>query len=364
MFCSSIRQADFLANYFNEHGYRTVSLHSKQVHITRSKAISMLEKGELDAIFTVDLFNEGVDIPAVDTLLFVRPTESLTVFTQQVGRGLRLHPAKQYCVIIDLIGNYRNADVKLSLFDTKRGETNKKREKLLPTVPELCELDLDVRVIDLLEEMRRKRQPRREKLLHDYQELKQELGRRPTYLELHLHGRSEAKEYRDEFKSYVGFLYWVDELSEREKEVFLKYESWLVEVERTTMTKSYKMVVLQAMLNRGPSRWHLPMTPNEVAPFFHQYFMEKEYRKRIDFSDGETKRLWQYDEQKVAKLIAKMPMTKWSGSSNGLVSFENNVFSLNFSIAPANEATLYQWTQEICEYRLHVYFERRSGGKR
>ncbi|MCZ0757110.1 DEAD/DEAH box helicase family protein, partial [Anoxybacillus sp. J5B_2022] len=337
VFCSSIHQADFLANYFNEHGYRTVSLHSKQVHITRSKAIAMLEKGELDAIFTVDLFNEGVDIPAVDTLLFVRPTESLTVFTQQVGRGLRLHPAKQYCVIIDLIGNYRNADVKLSLFDTKRGETSKKREKLLPTVPELCEMDLDVRVIDLLEEMRRKRQPRREKLLYDYQELKQELGRRPTYLELHLHGRSEAKEYRDEFKSYVGFLYWADELSEREKEVFLKYESWLVEVERTTMTKSYKMVVLQAMLNRGPSRWHLPITPNEVAPFFHQYFMEKEYRKRIDFSDGETKRLWQYDEQKVAKLIAKMPMTKWSGSSNGLVSFANNIFSLNFSIAPGDE---------------------------
>lgn len=161
VFCSSIRQADFLANYFNEHGYRTVSLHSKQVHITRTKAIELLEKGELDAIFTVDLFNEGVDIPAVDTLLFVRPTESLTIFTQQVGRGLRLHPAKQYCVIIDLIGNYRNADVKLSLFDTKRGESTKKREKLLPTVPEACELDLDVRVIDLLEEMRRKRQPRR-----------------------------------------------------------------------------------------------------------------------------------------------------------------------------------------------------------
>lgn len=364
VFCSSIRQADFLANYFNEHGYRTVSLHSKQVHITRTKAIELLEKGELDAIFTVDLFNEGVDIPAVDTLLFVRPTESLTVFTQQVGRGLRLHPAKQYCVIIDLIGNYRNADVKLSLFDTKREESTKKREKLLPTVPEACELDLDVRVIDLLEEMRRKRQPRREKLLHDYQELKHELGRRPTYLELHLHGRSEAKEYRDEFKSYVGFLYWADELSEREKEVFLKYESWLIEVERTTMTKSYKMVVLQAMLNRGPSRWHLPITPTEAAPFFHQYLTEKEYRKRIDFSDGETKRLWQYDEQKVAKLIAKMPMTKWSGSSNGLVSFANNIFSLTFSIAPEDEHMLYEWTREICEYRLHVYFERKSGGKR
>ena len=91
-FCSSIRQADFLSNYFNNHGYQTVSLHSQQTGVSRNEAISQLAKGEIDIIFTVDLFNEGVDIPAVDTLLFVRPTESLTVFTQQIGRGLRLHP--------------------------------------------------------------------------------------------------------------------------------------------------------------------------------------------------------------------------------------------------------------------------------
>ena len=67
---------------------RPLALHSKQVGVSREKAIALLERGELDVIFTVDLFNEGVDIPAVDTILFVRPTESLTVFTQQIGRGL------------------------------------------------------------------------------------------------------------------------------------------------------------------------------------------------------------------------------------------------------------------------------------
>jgi superfamily II DNA or RNA helicase/HKD family nuclease len=360
VFCSSIKQADFLSEYFRKRNYRTVSLHSKQTDIPRDRAIAMLEKGELDAIFTVDLFNEGVDIPSVDTLLFVRPTESLTVFTQQVGRRLRLYEGKDYCVIIDLIGNYRNADVKLALFDTERGEGKKKKATLIPTVPENCSIHLDVRAINLLEEMRKKRQPRREKLLFDYQQLKQELGYRPTYLQLHLYGRSEAAEYKSEFKSYIGFLYWAGELSKREKEVFSKYESWLVEVERTPMTKSYKMVVLQAMLQRGSSRWHLPITPQEVAPFFHRYLTEKEYRKRIDFSDKETKRLWVYDEEKVSRLIAKMPMTKWSGSSNGLLSFDNNVFSLTFSIEPEDEEILYKWTKEICEYRLHVYFERKN----
>jgi superfamily II DNA or RNA helicase/HKD family nuclease len=363
VFCSSIKQADFLSNYFRKRNYRTVSLHSKQTDIPRDRAIAMLEKGELDAIFTVDLFNEGVDIPSVDTLLFVRPTESLTVFTQQVGRGLRLYEGKDYCVIIDLIGNYRNADVKLALFDTERGNSKKKKATLIPTVPENCSIHLDVRAINLLEEMRKKRQPRREKLLFDYQQLKQELGYRPTYLQLHLYGRSEAAEYKSEFKSYFGFLYWAEELSEREKEVFKKYESWLVEVERTPMSKSYKMVVLQAMLQRGSSQWHLPITPQEAAPFFHRFLTEKEYRKRIDFSDKETKRLWVYDEEKVSKLIAKMPMTKWSGSSSGLLSFENGVFSLNFSIAKEDEEILYQWTKEICEYRLHVYFERKDNKK-
>ncbi len=127
-------------------------------------------------------------------------------------------------------------------------------------------------------------------------------------------------------QSYVGFLYWADELSEKEKEVFLKYESWLVEAERTSMAKSYKMVVLHAMLNRGPSRWHMPITPKEVAPFFHQYLMEKEYRKRIDFSDKKTKQLWIYDEAKISKLIAEVPMTKWSGSSNGLLPLEMLIY--------------------------------------
>lgn len=362
VFCSSVRQADFLSEYFQGHGYRTVSLHSKQTAISRKKAIAMLERRELDAIFTVDLFNEGVDIPSVDTLLFVRPTESLTVFTQQVGRGLRLYEGKDYCVIIDLIGNYRNADVKLRLFDTQRGETKKKaRESVVPTVPETCELHFDVQAIHLLEEMQKKRQPRKERLLADYRQLKQELGRRPTYLELHLHGRSEAAEYKSEFGSYVGFLYWADELSDLEKDVFRKYESWLVEVERTVMSKSYKMVVLKAMLERGPSGWHQPITPQEAAPFFHRYLTEKEYRKRIDFSDGETKRLWEYDQEKVSRLIARMPMTKWSGSSNGLISFANNVFALQFAIENEHEEILHNWTKEICEYRLHVYFERKGG---
>jgi hypothetical protein len=126
------------------------------------------------------------------------------------------------------------------------------------------------------------------------------------------------------------------------------------------MAKSYKMIVLLAMLKRGPSQWAKPITPQEVAPFFHQYLTEKEYRKRIDFSDKESKRLWDYHEEKVSHLIMKMPMTKWSGSSKGMISFKQNEFTPNFQIEKDEEEILFNWTKEICEYRLHYHFERKT----
>lgn len=360
-FCSSIKQADFLADYYKKKGRAVISLHSQTVAMTRREAIEQLTNGSIEAIFTVDLFNEGVDIPCVDTLLFCRPTESLTVFIQQIGRGLRLFEDKSHCTIIDLIGNYRNADLKLRLFD-KNGNQEEKPGKfnVIPQIPQNCKLDFEIRVIDLLQQLATKKQPRKEKLKKDYMDLKYELGRRPTYLELHLKGNSPSKLYKQEFRSYVGFLYWAKELTSEEEFVFRKVEHWLREVERTVMSKSYKMVVLLAMLQRGPSDWYKQITPAAIAPFFHQYLTEKEYRKQIDFSDKETKRLWEYEEKKVSKLIAKMPMSKWSNSSKGLVSFHNNQFFIRLQINQTEQNIVYEWTKQICEYRLHAYFERKA----
>ncbi|MFA2567494.1 MULTISPECIES: DEAD/DEAH box helicase family protein [Bacillus] len=358
VFCSSIRQAVFLSTYFNENGYSTISLHSETKHISREHAINQLDNNELDAIFTVDLFNEGVDIPSVDTLLFVRPTESLTIFTQQIGRGLRLHEHKEYCVVIDLIANYRNADIKMQMLRVDDGKT--KRNGTQKILPAGCTVEFELEAKQLLDELLKKKMPRKEKLQQGYQTVKIDLGRRPTYLELHKLGTEESKEYRQEFKSYVGFLAWNDELTELEKTVFLHCEAWLQEVETTGMAKSYKMLLLLAMLQRGKEEWYHPISPEEVAPFFHQFLMEKEYRKRIDFSDKQAKRMWEYDEEKISKLIATMPMTKWSGSSKGLLSFDENFFSLNMDVRKEDEEILFKWTKEICEYRLHTYFGRRT----
>ena len=144
VFCSSVRQATFMNDYFRRQGIRSMVLHGQTPANERRKATERLEAGELEAIFTVNLCNEGVDIPKVDTLLFIRPTESLTVYTQQIGRGLRLAEGKSHCVIIDFIGNYRNADVKLAVFDDT-GEYGEKRVRFAePSVPALCEFNLDL----------------------------------------------------------------------------------------------------------------------------------------------------------------------------------------------------------------------------
>jgi hypothetical protein len=360
VFCSSIKQANFLARSFAEQGVACLSLISLTATKERKEAVQMLESGELEMILTVDLFNEGVDIPSVDTLLFVRPTESLSVFTQQVGRGLRLASSKETCVIIDLIGNYRNADLKLSVFRGQEGEGNKASSVEIPAVPSFCSIELETQVIDLLNELQKKRKPRHEQMKNSYYMVRAELGRDPSYLDLHLHGGFDGTQYRSEFGSYFSFLKEVGIFTEEEEEIYLNYLNWLKEIEQTSMSKSYKMVVLDYMLSRGPMHWFESVSPQEVAPYFHKYFMSETYRKKIDFSSKNTKAMWEYDEKKIAVLVAKMPMTKWANSSKGLVSFDGERFSLMFEVLGSDREKLYEWTKEVCEYRLHRYFERKA----
>lgn len=363
VFCSSVRQADFLSDVFQHHGTRSISLHSRTTTISRSQAIQRLANGSLDVIFTVDLFNEGVDIPAVDTLLFVRPTESLTVFVQQIGRGLRLHPGKSHCTIIDLIGNYRNADVKLRVFDAAAEALHVDRTNTIrsPFVPEGCRFQLDAQVVDLLKVLTRKRSPRRDALLQAFQQLKRDLGHRPTYLELHLYGRADSRIIKQEFASYVGFLAWADQLSPDEVRVFHEFRGWIEEVERTGMVKSYKMILLLYMLERDPADWMKPVSATAVAPFFHAYLTEKEYRKRIDFSDKSSQRLWNYHEEAMASLIGRMPMKQWSSSSRSWVGYDGDQFGIHVAATDTEAVMLHSWTAEICVYRLHAYFERKGG---
>ena len=103
-FCVTIAHAEYMARQFQQFGIPARAVTSDLTATERARAIKDLETGDVKVLFSVDIFNEGVDIPAVNTLLLLRPTQSPVVFLQQLGRGLRLSPGKDSCVILDFIG--------------------------------------------------------------------------------------------------------------------------------------------------------------------------------------------------------------------------------------------------------------------
>lgn len=103
-FCVSVAHAEFMADFFTRHHVPSIALSAKTETEIRDTAKKELEKGHIRFIFVVDLYNEGIDIPEVNTILFLRPTESATVFLQQLGRGLRLHPDKECLTVLDFVG--------------------------------------------------------------------------------------------------------------------------------------------------------------------------------------------------------------------------------------------------------------------
>lgn len=158
-FCVSKDHAKFMANYFNRSGIPALELDSDSSRDDRMTAKKRLESGELKVIFVVDLYNEGVDITAVNTVLFLRPTESLTIFLQQLGRGLRLDQNKECLTVLDFIGqankkyNYEEKFAAL-LANTKHSVEYEIRKGFV-SVPKGCYIHLEKKASDyVLENIR------------------------------------------------------------------------------------------------------------------------------------------------------------------------------------------------------------------
>lgn len=147
-FCCSVKHAEFMSQKFNEAHIPSKYLTAKSSAEGRTKVQSELESGQIKFIFVVDLYNEGVDIPCINTVLFLRPTESLTVFLQQLGRGLRLYNKKECLTVLDFVGNsnkkYRFDD-KFSalLYDPSRNTLEKEIKNNFPHVPNGCFIYLE-----------------------------------------------------------------------------------------------------------------------------------------------------------------------------------------------------------------------------
>ncbi len=146
-FCLSVEHARFMARAFSVAGITATAIWADSPAAEREQALRDLTTGRVQVIFSVDLFNEGVDVPAVDTLLMLRPTESATLFLQQLGRGLRRHTSKTLCTVLDFVGVHRSEfrfDRKLrALLGGTRSDLIAQVEQGFPFLPAGCHFELD-----------------------------------------------------------------------------------------------------------------------------------------------------------------------------------------------------------------------------
>lgn len=146
-FCVSIDHAEFMADRFARAGIPAVAVSARSSNQERAAALRQLAEGRLSCVFAVDLFNEGVDIPSIDTVLMLRPTESATIFLQQLGRGLRRTKDKDVLTVLDFVG-HQHKDFRFDQrFRTLLGRTRKQLENDIetnfPYLPAGCEINLD-----------------------------------------------------------------------------------------------------------------------------------------------------------------------------------------------------------------------------
>lgn len=146
-FCVSIRHAEHMAEFFSGNGVAARAVTGLTSADDRRQALRELRDGSVKVLFTVDLFNEGLDVPDVDTLLLLRPTESATIFLQQLGRGLRRTPTKSVLTVLDFIGQYRNEYRLEDRFHALTGLNRARLERHLrqdfPVLPNGCQIVLD-----------------------------------------------------------------------------------------------------------------------------------------------------------------------------------------------------------------------------
>ena len=153
-FCVSIEHARFMADYFNRCGVPALALTGDSRDEVRASAQERLVRGELRVLFVVDIYNEGVDIPEVNTVLFLRPTESLTIFLQQLGRGLRLAEGKECLTVLDFIGaanrKYNFEEKFAALLDNTNHSVEQELRHGFVSVPKGCYIQLEKKASQII----------------------------------------------------------------------------------------------------------------------------------------------------------------------------------------------------------------------
>ena len=185
-FCAGVEHARYMAKQFSDAGIPSVALDANSSDEHRQTVQARLRRREVNFIFVVDLYNEGVDIREIDTVLFLRPTESLTVFLQQLGRGLRLCEGKDCLTVLDFVGRaHKNFDFGLrfrALLGKQCASIDREIESGLPHVPAGCSIVLERQAREyIIENIRAAIRNSRDTLKREVSALADSLGRRPTF---------------------------------------------------------------------------------------------------------------------------------------------------------------------------------------
>ncbi len=281
-FCSSKAHAEYMAKYFNENGISSVSVYSgEQGEYTeeRDRAISQLKNKKIRVIFSVDMFNEGLDIPSIDLVMFLRPTQSSTIFLQQLGRGLRKSKGKEKLTVIDFIGNYKKANIIPFLLS---GKIYSKNEIIRGSVldfeyPEDCHVDFDLTVIDIFKELSTREISIANRIKQEYYRIKDIVGRVPTRTELFVHMEDEIYSLarrntnKNPLRNYLKYLSEIGELNDEETKILNSLAGDFISmIEKTSMSKTYKMPILLAFYNEGSFK--LEIDEDDVYKSFKKFY--------------------------------------------------------------------------------------------
>ena len=371
-FCASRNHAEYMAEYFTHHDIPSAAVYSgSQGEYTenRENAIEKLKNNELKVLFTVDMFNEGVDIPTIDSVLFLRPTESPTIFLQQLGRGLRTAENKKYLTVLDFIGNYKKANlVPFLLSDTYDNYATKTllKENILEfEYPSDCFIDFDFRLVDLFKRQASQKLRVKDRIILEYESVKETLNHRPTRMDLFLKmdeniiTAMKRKSEFNLFRDYITFLSDNNELNIEEKEfISTPAHDFLKAMEQTSMTKSYKMPILKAFYNDGDIK--MAITDDDVYKSMKEFY---EYKSNgVDMLKDNSSKDYQNWGKKQYLSLAKRNPIKFLNKTHGEFFIKKEGYALALSDDLKDYIHLKSFIEhfkDIIEYRTISYYKSR-----
>lgn len=369
-FCCSRQHAEEMAREFCRRGTAAVAVYSNAdgaFSEDREKAIEKLKNREIKVIFSVDMFNEGVDIASLDMVMFLRPTQSPVVFLQQLGRGLRTSRGKEYLNVLDFIGNYEKAG--RAPFLLSGGKSSGERmsgDYYRIEYPDDCIVDFDMRLIDLFKEMDQKSMSVRERIRQEYYRVKEILGGKvPTRMELFTYMEDEIYQYcikhakENPFRQYMDFLHELSELPSEEETVYGSIgREFLSLIETTDMQKVYKMPILYSFYNHGAVR--LAVTDEDMLHSWKEFFNTGTNWKDLvtDMSYRDYKKIT--DRQHMSK-AKSMPVKFLKASGKGFfLDRDGYALAIREELAEAVTHEAFQrQMKDILEYRTMEYYRRR-----